>query len=485
MVDPITVIAAILVVFATLLIGRVVLNSMPGKTPPVFEGIPFVGGLLKFIEGPMTLMTNGYAKFGEVFTVPVGHKRITFLIGPDVAPHFFKASDDLMSQDEVYGYSVPTFGKGVVFDVDRKVRLEQFRFFTEALTKERLKKYVPMFVSEAEDYFAANWGNEGIVDLNKEFGRLVTLTAARTLLGREVREQMFEEVTHLLHELDEGMLPISVIAPYLPIAAHRKRDKARIRMAEIFAKIIRNRRANNIKEEDALQQFIDARYSPNCNGGRATTEEECVGMLIAVLFAGQHTSSITTSWTGYFMIDNKSAAWAPAIKEQQEMMKKHGDTINFDNLQEMEVLQRNVMEALRLHPPLIMLLRFARQSFSVTDSKGKQYEIPKGDIVAASPNFSHRLPGVFKNPDAYEPDRYTAPREEDKAKPFSYIGFGGGRHACIGSNFAYLQIKTIMSIVLRNFELELLDPVPLPDYHSMVVGPLPARVKYTRRKLVV
>lgn len=51
---------------------------------------------------------------------------------------------------QVYDFSVPTFGKGVVYDVEQKVRTEQFRFFTEALKKERLKKYVPLFVMEAE-----------------------------------------------------------------------------------------------------------------------------------------------------------------------------------------------------------------------------------------------------------------------------------------------------------------------------------------------
>jgi sterol 14-demethylase len=59
----------------------------------------------------------------------------------------------------------------------------------------------------------------------------------------------------------------------------------------------------------------------------------------------------------------------------------------------------------------------------------------------ASPNFSHMLPHVFKEPTKYDPDRFAPPREEDKAKPFSYIGFGGGRHGCIGSNFALLQVR--------------------------------------------
>ena len=145
------------------------------------------------MQGPWKLLASGYSKFGEVFTVPVVHKRVTFLIGPDVSPHFFKAGDDEMSQSEVchyagwhddvslciwccrlqvskvahhswqgarpstypphlqvYDFNVPTFGPGVVYDVDQKVRTEQFRMFTEALTKNRLKAYIPQFNKEAE-----------------------------------------------------------------------------------------------------------------------------------------------------------------------------------------------------------------------------------------------------------------------------------------------------------------------------------------------
>lgn len=53
-----------------------------------------------------------------------------------------------------------------------------------------------------------------------------------------------------------------------------------------------------------------------------------------------------------------------------------------------------------------------------------------------------------------------------------------------GQNFAYLQIKTIWSVLLRNFEFELLDPVPEADYTSMVIMPKPCRVRYRRKKLL-
>lgn len=36
---------------------------------------------------------------------------------------------------------------------------------------------------------------------------------------------MFSQVTALLHDLDEGMKPISVLLPYIPIPAHRRRDR--------------------------------------------------------------------------------------------------------------------------------------------------------------------------------------------------------------------------------------------------------------------
>lgn len=51
---------------------------------------------------------------------------------------------------QVYQFNVPTFGRGVVFDVDYSIRMEQFRFFTEALTVKRLKSYVDFMVEEAE-----------------------------------------------------------------------------------------------------------------------------------------------------------------------------------------------------------------------------------------------------------------------------------------------------------------------------------------------
>ncbi|KAF8694239.1 hypothetical protein HU200_038375 [Digitaria exilis] len=461
-------IAGAALLLATIAFVKLLLASRTrGKRlPPTIPGAPVVGGLIKFMRGPIPMIREQYARLGSVFTVAILSRRITFLIGPEVSGHFFKGNEAEMSQQEVYRFNVPTFGPGVVFDVDYSVRQEQFRFFTEALRANKLRSYVDQMVAEAE----------------YELEHLIILTASRCLLGREVREKLFDDVSALFHDLDNGMQPVSVIFPYLPIPAHKRRDRARARLAEIFATIIKSRKASGQAEEDMLQCFIDSKYK----NGRSTTEGEVTGLLIAALFAGQHTSSITSTWTGAYLLRFKQY-FAEAVEEQKEVMKRHGNKIDHDILAEMDVLYRCIKEALRLHPPLIMLLRQSHSDFTVTTKEGKEYDIPKGHIVATSPSFANRLPHIYKNPDSYDPDRFGPGREEDKAAgAFSYISFGGGRHGCLGEPFAYLQIKAIWTHLLRNFEFELVSPFPENDWNAMVVGIKgEVMVNYKRRKLVV
>ncbi|KAI4336439.1 hypothetical protein L6164_014968 [Bauhinia variegata] len=474
-----------LLIVATILVAKLIsaflIPSSRKRLPPVVKGWPLIGGLIRFLKGPIVMIREEYPKLGSVFTVKLFHKNITFFIGPEVSAHFFKASESDLSQQEVYQFNVPTFGPGVVFDVDYSVRQEQFRFFTEALRVNKLKSYVDQMVTEAEDYFS-KWGSSGEVDLKYELEHLIILTASRCLLGREVRDKLFDDVSALFHDLDNGMLPISVLFPYLPIPAHRRRDQARKKLAEIFVNIIASRKRTGKTEDDMLQSFIDSKYKD----GRPTTDSEVTGLLIAALFAGQHTSSITSTWTGSYLLCNKQYLSA-VVDEQKKLMEKHGNKIDHDILAEMDVLYRCIKEALRLHPPLIMLLRSSHSDFMVKTRDGKEFDIPKGHIVATSPAFANRLPYIYKDPDRYDPDRFSVGREEDKvAGAFSYISFGGGRHGCLGEPFAYLQIKAIWSHLLRNFELELISPFPEIDWNAMVVGVKgKVMVRYKRRELSV
>ena len=113
-------------------------------------------------------------------------------------------------------------------------------------------------------------------------------------------------------------------------------------------------------------------------------------------------------------------------------MEKHGDKIDFDVLAEMDELHFCIKEALRMHPPLIMLLRQCHVPFEVETTEGKKFVVPKGHIVATSPAFAHRMDKVYTEPEKYKPERFKGDKPEDKNAYASFIGFGSGRHLARG-----------------------------------------------------
>ena len=105
--------------------------------------------------------------------------------------------------------------------------------------------------------------------------------------------------------------------------------------------------------------------------------------------------------------------------------------------------------------------------------------------MAVSPAVSNRLAEHFPDPDVFLPARYADGRREDANNPWAWIPFGGGRHKCVGSAFAMMQLKVIFSIVLRRLEFDFAQPgESYVDNHSKMVVHLkqPCRVRYRRRK---
>lgn len=276
------VVAAGTVLFALIAIFQLLTAEKSSKAnkatlPPCHNvGLPIIGNLLSFAASPLDLVWDGYTKKGEVFTIRLLHKRLTFLIGPTACETFFKASDLELDQSEPYRFSIPVFGKDVVYDAKLENRLQHFRILSMTLRVNQLETYVPLMVKEARDFFRS-WKDSGQVDLFDELSRLIILTGSRCIMGKEVRDNLFGEVYHLIHDMDQGMQPISVLANWLPIKPHRLRDRARKKLGELFEPIIDARRESKVKEDDMLQWLVDARY----RNGTPFAHHEIVGLLVA------------------------------------------------------------------------------------------------------------------------------------------------------------------------------------------------------------
>nr|UPL51491.1 CYP51H73 [Avena strigosa] len=420
-----------------------------------------------------------YKKYGSVFTISLFGRHVTILIGPEVSAHFFQGLDSDISHGNFLEFTVPMFGQEVAYGVDTATRNEQSRFYLEALRQSKLRGHFHPMLQEVEEYFG-KWGEEGIVDLKHEFEEILMLISSRCLLGKEVRENMFEDFYALFRDIENGVNLASVLFPYIPIPANRRRDKARMKLIEIFSQIMRSRESSSRVEEDVLQKLMDSKYKD----GRSTTKTEVTGLIIGLIFAGKHTTSQAITWTGADLLSHEKFL-AAASEEQKEIMMKYKGKIEYDALLEMSTLHRCIKEALRMHPPGPMLIRKAHKNFTVRTKEGQEYDIPKGHSIASPIVQNNRMPYIYKDPHLYDPDRFGPARREDVVGgKFSYTSFGAGRHSCVGEAYSYVQIKVIWSHLLNNFDLKLLSSYPKTNWNKLIPEPQGSMmVSYKRRRL--
>jgi sterol 14alpha-demethylase len=441
------------------------------KLPPVLHGgLPLLGHALEFHRNPAALLQRGRDRLGEVFSFPLAGKLVTVLTGPEGNEAFFHAPDDQLSAKEAYQFTVPIFGKGIAYDTSPEVMSEQLGLLFPALRDQRLQLYARFMQDEAEHYFES-WGDSGELDLLAAMNELTTFIASRCLIGHEFRQNLSTEFAHLYKDLEGGLNLLAFFKPNLPLPSFKRRDRARVRMAELISKIIAARRASGTEGEDFLQTLMTARYSD----GTALSDDGITGLLLTVIFAGQHTSAVMATWTGVLLLQNRN--YLPAIMEEQQRVFNGSRDISLDALRRLTALEYAIKEAERLRPPLVMLMRKILRDFRFRD-----YVIPAGGLAMVSPAVSHRLPDVFRDPQKYDPERYAPGREEDRLSSYRLIGFGGGRHRCIGLTFAQQQVKVIWSVLLKRFEVELVQPRHEPDYSTFVVGPQRPCVMRYRRK---
>jgi len=206
-------------------------------------------------------------------------------------------------------------------------------------------------------------------------------------------------------------------------------------------------------------------------------EEEIAGLSVALMLAGYHTSNITSSWLGIHLLAHSSVL--EAVMQEQEKVVGDGP-LDFEKIKKMELLENCMSESLRLRPPIILIWRVAVQNFQL-----KGYVIPKGSLVCVSPATRHRSETIYTKPNEYDPWRFTAERMENKKENYGFLPFSTGDHYCVGEKFAFLQVKCIWSIILRNYDVKLVGTVadyPV-DHKTLMAGPIkPVKITFKKRK---
>jgi sterol 14-demethylase len=450
--------------------------SIAIQPPAVSGGDGPSGHLEELRRDPIGLMWRVRHECGDVGEFRLAERRVILLTGPEANEWFFRAAEEELDQAEAYPFMKPIFGAGVVFDAPPERRREMLH--NQALRDKFMRGHAATIATEVERMVAAG-GGSGQIDLLDWFAELTIYTSSACLIGPAFRAQLDRRFAELYHDLERGTDAVAFVDPYAPIESFRRRDAARAGLVDLVQAIMDQRAASDAREGDGERDLLDVLMSVRQEDGSPRfLADEVTGMFISMMFAGHHTTSGTAAWTLIELL--RHPEHLAAVEAELEELYSGGADVSYQALRAMPLLENAVKEALRLHPPLILLLRVAKQELEVAG-----YHVAPGTLVGATPAVSNRLPEAFPDPDRFDPSRYLAPRDEDLANPWTWIPFGAGRHRCVGAAFAMMQLKAIFSVLLRHWEFELAQASDsYRNDHSKMVVQLaqPCLVRYRARE---
>lgn len=393
-----------------------------------------------------------------------------------------------------------------------RINTESLQFVKFGLTSDALKSYVTLIAKEVEQFVAtapAFKGDKGTFNVCRTMAEITIYTASRSLQGKEVRQRFDSSFAELYHDLDMGFAPINFMLPWAPLPHNRKRDRAQKKMAETYMEIIRERRKSGVEktEEDMVWNLMSCVYKD----GTPVPDREVAHMMIALLMAGQHSSSSSSAWI-ILRLATRPDIQEELLAEQKRVLGDHLPPLTYDNLQDLTLNSHVVKETLRLHAPIHSMMRKVKSPMPITVSSPitKSYTIPTTHTLLAAPGVTSRTPDFFPEPMLWEPHRWDdghalafrpaqgAADEKDEQIDYGYgmvskganspyLPFGAGRHRCIGEQFAYVQLGTILATMVRVLTVRNLEgketKIPDTDYSSLFSRPMaPASVvKWERR----
>ncbi|MEO1016070.1 MAG: cytochrome P450 [Pseudomonadota bacterium] len=196
---------------------------------------------------------------------------------------------------------------------------------------------------------------------------------------------------------------------------------------------------------DITSTLIGARDSET---DAAFSREELIDQLGVFFLAGHETTASVLTWV-FFILAVHSEMRQRLRAEIDDVV---GDgPVTFEHTKRLALVRNVFREALRLYPPLTFIPRVALENTRIGNRR-----IKRGAMIMLSPWVLHRHRKYWRDPNAFDPDRFSAEREDDIV-PGTYMPFGQGPRICIGAGFATTESTLLIARLVRSFDFEPLD----------------------------
>jgi cytochrome P450 len=397
------------------------------STPPG-PRVPVAAMAVAWILRPTQTLEACRRRYGDTFTYRLPRlPPIVFITDPSDVKAVFTGSPKQLHAGEANAILEPVLGSESVLLLDEERHLRQRKLMLPSFHGERLTRYR----EQMEEVTAAElerWPRGSREPARPRMQSITLDIIMRTVFG--VSGERLAPLRSALKELLEWTTArrrLFLVAAVGPQRLNKSQALGfmRVRSAVdelVFDEIKRRESDPSLAErDDVLSMLVQARHED----GRPMSDEELRDELMTLLVAGHETTATALAWG-------------------LEQLSRHPRVIAELESGDEEYLDAVVAEILRLRPVIPAVVRRLTEPMDLGDRL-----LPAGVSVSPCIYLMHRRPDVYPEPEAFRPERFV----ETPPGTYTWLPFGGGIRRCLGAQFAQMEMKVVLSTLLREARL--------------------------------
>uniref|UniRef100_A0A8D0D2P3 Cytochrome P450, family 7, subfamily B, polypeptide 1 n=1 Tax=Sander lucioperca TaxID=283035 RepID=A0A8D0D2P3_SANLU len=440
--------------------GSPLRKQRDGEPPLITGWIPFFGKALEFGQDAHKFLEKHKKKYGDVFTVHLAGKYMTFIMDPLLYPSIIKHGRQLDFQEFAGKVAPVTFGYPFVVPALQEQIHRSFKLLQgdnlSTLTESMMGNLMLVL---RQDHLGerGGWRSGGMYD----FCNTVMFEATfLTMFGRPAAGCRHSDVSALRDDFVrfDNMVPLLIagIPVWLLGCTKAIRDK-------LIGYFLPHRMScwSNTSEFIRMRSGLFEQYD-------ALRDVDKAAHHFAILWASVGNTIPATFWAMYYLVSHP-AALQRVRQEIHDVLRLDGVefssdtdlTLDREQLAKLVYLESAINESLRLSSAS-MNIRVAQEDFSLRLDAERSLGVRKGDFIALYPQSMHMDPDIYDQPQVTPMDRYIQDGRlktdfyKDGRKLKNYlILFGSGSSMCPGRYFAVNEIKQFLCLLLLYFDLQL------------------------------
>jgi cytochrome P450 len=418
---------------------------------------------------PLEFLDRCAARYGEVFTLRIrGERPWVLLSNPEHVKQVFTTDAQRVGSGaaEANPLLEPLLGPRSVMLLDEPQHLADRKRLLPSFHGQRMRDYGAMMTEVAQRQ-VASWPTGEPFELWPRMQAIsldVVMSAVFDDIEPERRELLRERLVELTNWVNKPRrLALLAARGKRSLTSSAEFREVMGRVEDVVLEEVRRRRArvraNGNASEHGAHEDIHAMLEREYGAEESSASElKMRDELVTMLSDGPTATSLAWVFERLLRHPMKLA------RLREEVLRGEGD----------EYLDACVKETLRLCPAVPIIMRRLIEPMELNG-----YTIPADTIVAPCVYLMHRRADIYADPLGFRPERFL----DSDAGTYTWIPFGGGVRRCVAWYFAQLEMKRVMEVVLREFELRAAgDRDEEPARASVSFAPSAgARVVVTRR----